>query len=226
MKDWMYVYMATPDSGIREWLRKNNAIFTEHLEFADVVFFPGGADVTPSLYGEKKLPCTHNNIERDFREVELYSSMDTRIPRVGICRGAQFLNVMAGGKLFQDVNNHACGTHLARCTVTKQDVSVTSTHHQMMRPAPDGEVLVKAALSTKKTSEHGVLKYKKPPEEGLDIEVVWYPGERSLCYQPHPEYDLVECENHFWSLYNKFIQPIIEENTQELLEGRRTLWKE
>jgi len=235
MKEWIYAYLVTPDHDIDQWLRANNVIITKTQEFADVVFFPGGSDVTPSLYGEKKLPVTRNDVERDLREVEAYHSIPSIVPKVGICRGSQFLNVMAGGKMYQDVNNHARGDHLASCKVTKQVVSVTSTHHQMMRPAPDGEVLMTASLSTRKVSEHGTIKYKTPPMDatseagipcGRDVEVVWYPKERSLCYQPHPEYGNTDCEKHFWELYNTFIQPIVDKNTKELINyGETSFWQ-
>jgi len=53
---------------------------------------------------------------------------------VGICRGSQFLTVMSGGRLFQDVSGHAImGTHLIKFK-DGSSLGITSTHHQMMNP--------------------------------------------------------------------------------------------
>src|SRR5690554_3184603 len=84
-------------------------------EEADLVCFIGGEDVQPSLYGEHDHPSTHTNPARDEMEEKLFHyCLNEGIPMAGICRGAQFLNVMNGGKLYQDVDNHATGnTHLA-----------------------------------------------------------------------------------------------------------------
>src|SRR5687768_16963203 len=71
----------------------------------DLICFTGGEDVTPSLYGEVKHPLTYNNPERDKHEVEYFNQF-IGIPKVGICRGGQFLNVMSGGKLHQHILGH------------------------------------------------------------------------------------------------------------------------
>jgi len=66
------------------------------------VVFTGGADVSPFMYGEKKLSVTCNDEHRDEQE-KLFFERYTKVPKVGICRGGQFLNVMNGGKMWQHV---------------------------------------------------------------------------------------------------------------------------
>lgn len=109
---------------------------------------------------------------------------------VGICRGAQFLNVMCGGELFQHVNNHNKGQHEAVCTETGEIYNVTSAHHQMMIPSEEGEVL----LVANETTERVFVERASVTAESLvglpkdDIEAVFYEEEMCLCFQPHPEY--------------------------------------
>lgn len=113
----------------------NNYELVSRLEDAQYVLFTGGEDVTPSLYGEKALPSTYNNPERDLEEKEIFDKMSLSQIAIGICRGSQFLCVMNGGKLIQDVKNHAIyGTHPIIDAATEQTYEITSTHHQMQYP--------------------------------------------------------------------------------------------
>ena len=138
----MLIYIL--GGGIQYRTMFNNLGFTvvDSIYAAQVLCFTGGADVSPSLYGEDKHPRTSVNAIRDEEEVAIYKfALNRRIPMVGICRGAQFLHIMNGGSLYQDVDNHAIyGTHEAIDILTQEVVDVTSTHHQMMRNAGSGEV--------------------------------------------------------------------------------------
>src|SRR5574343_347632 len=88
------------------------------IEKADLVCFTGGEDVSPSLYGEQRHPRTYHNMNRDDRETELFNQcLKNQTPMVGICRGGQFLNVMNGGKMYQDVSHH-CQDHIIKCKKT------------------------------------------------------------------------------------------------------------
>jgi putative glutamine amidotransferase len=72
--------------------------------------FTGGEDVDPSYYGKKKNHRTYSNIYRDREEKELFDVLlEHKIPLFGICRGSQFLCVMAGGSLCQHLDNHGGG---------------------------------------------------------------------------------------------------------------------
>ncbi|WP_417465216.1 gamma-glutamyl-gamma-aminobutyrate hydrolase family protein [Kordiimonas sp.] len=64
----------------------------------------GGVDVNPRLYGEKNIASAIPEPERDALEMEcLEMAFAADVPILGICRGAQLLNVARGGSLYQDV---------------------------------------------------------------------------------------------------------------------------
>lgn len=173
-------------------------------ETVSLIQFVGGEDVDPSYYKETRHPATRSNPERDARESVVYQENLNKIPMAGICRGAQFLNVMNGGSLWQNVTNHAImGTHEAFCRVFERPLEVTSTHHQMMRTAPGGNVLLTAQVceikSTPDQDYNGLLE--------PDVEAVWYPETQCLCYQPHPEYVNInhECQQTYFQYLEKFL---------------------
>ncbi len=148
------------------------------IEDADIVQFTGGSDVSPALYGQHKGERTHSNIGRDAQEVYSFiKAHEAGLPMVGICRGGQFLNVMAGGQMFQHVEGHT-RYHSVMLSDEVSDVGVgivTSTHHQMMRPNTNinHQLLVWAA---------------EAHHDQQDTEVVFYPDSKLLCFQPHPEF--------------------------------------
>ncbi len=177
----------------------------------DGVIFTGGEDVTPFLYGEKKLPETSCNIVRDQREVAIFKNLPQETRRIGICRGAQLLNVLSGGCLWQDVNYHR-GSHLMKVDWQPVEekrkkwegkhefLSVTSTHHQMMIPAYYGEVWASARMSTEKRNARETWRINNSNDNDFeDAEVVHYWHTNSLCFQPHPEYEGgKDCREYFW----------------------------
>lgn len=111
-----------------------NVQLTNKLEDAQLVVFTGGEDVTPSLYGCKKHRTTYSNLKRDQDEQVIFNKIDPKKQVcLGICRGSQFLCVMNGGKLVQNVTSHAIGfTH--GITDGNKIYQITSTHHQMQYP--------------------------------------------------------------------------------------------
>ena len=178
----------------------------KNIDEADVVCFTGGSDVDPQLYGERALTCTHFNSERDKYEMDVFANaLQLGVPMVGICRGAQFLNVMNQGKLWQDIDNHAIGgTHSITNTETGEVIKgMTSTHHQQMIPHETGEVIAVAALSTQKISAGREINRQVPEDD--DVEVVWYDDTQCLCFQPHPEFGHGECRDYFLELVDKYI---------------------
>lgn len=71
----------------------------------DGLLLSGGGDVNPLLYGEMPKPKLGSvNPERDEQEIALCKAMETeKKPILGICRGAQVLNVAMGGTVYQDI---------------------------------------------------------------------------------------------------------------------------
>jgi len=199
--------MSHPDPAIQRMIIAEGHNIVNSLDQAHIVVFPGGADVCPMLYGERPLDCTRINLTRDLKETKLYRKARA-LPKIGICRGAQFLNVMAGGGMWQDVNNHT-RTHDVFDTRTGEVFPVSSTHHQMMIPPPHARVLAWAGESTVKTCQEVTVRLKNEDGEPLgmgDPEVVFLKEEKSLCFQPHPEYTgFVPCRKYFWELVGLFV---------------------
>ena len=71
----------------------------------DGLVLQGGADVSPRSYGKEPLRAEWaGDIVRDRYEMELiHEFMAQGKPVLGICRGAQLLNVAFGGTLYQDI---------------------------------------------------------------------------------------------------------------------------
>lgn len=159
---------------------------------AQAVVFTGGADVTPALYGDSKHPFTGNDPARDNAEQMVFEqAIIMGIPMVGICRGAQFLNVMSGGRMYQHVEKHT-RAHSITDVETGEVVFVSSTHHQMMLPSPDALLVATAALGGERQWFDGQVAKKDISKE--DIEVVYYKDTNCLCFQAHPEFNTPEYE--------------------------------
>lgn len=200
------VFVIGGNDAIERIFQQKGAVSVPSIEQATIVVWTGGSDVSPDLYKEPKHPTTNNNPQRDKWEAACFNRAKAEKKLlVGICRGGQFLNVMNGGTLWQDVNNHAiAGEHpvtydheMSPNKTLTRIVKVTSTHHQMMIPSihqAGGRVWAWAGLSTRKWSGNKLANDKyvciePKPGHQTDCEIVYYPRTRSLCFQPHPEYN-------------------------------------
>lgn len=198
------VFIVGGDFAISQMFKKEGWLEIDNLLDADLVQFTGGADVSPHLYGEKNVGLSGCQPQRDAREFETFKNvLAMNIPMAGICRGAQFLNVMCGGKMFQDVTRHAIGgTHEITEVDSDRKIQVTSTHHQQMRPGVTAEIIATANLGGQKRR---VLDGKiVTVDDPLDHEVLWYADRQVLCYQPHPEYGEKECKDYYFELLNRY----------------------
>ena len=128
----------------------------------------GGGDVAPWRYGEEPAPEVYDiDTARDDWEAALIEAAEPEVPILGVCRGEQLLNVVAGGTLIQHLTtelNHrqrehhedvvhsvdvAPGSRLAEILGSRR-VGVNSIHHQAIDRvgpgltavawAPDGTV--------------------------------------------------------------------------------------
>jgi putative glutamine amidotransferase len=115
----------------------------------DGLVLQGGADVNPIAYGEEPLqPEWGGDRIRDLYEIELVRAfVEAGKPVLGICRGAQLINVAFGGSLHQDIAGHRSdeyerhrhemriepGTRLSRIYPGVDRALVTSIHHQAIR---------------------------------------------------------------------------------------------
>ncbi len=79
------------------------AIADRVLDGLDGLIITGGKDLDPALYGQAAHPETDEpRPDRDeWESALLVRALDREIPFLGICRGAQVLNVALGGTLHQ-----------------------------------------------------------------------------------------------------------------------------
>lgn len=153
----------------------------------------GSSDVSPELYRESCHKTTHPDRARDKKETAFFHiAKKLKIPMAGICRGAQLLNVMNGGWLWQNVNNHNV-PHYITDQITGDTYLVSSAHHQAMRVQQNGHGIVLATTGRStfrewcsKTGTENTV-YVNPKKES-DVEAVLYPDTKCLCIQWHPEY--------------------------------------
>lgn len=144
----------------------------------------GGVDVNPELYGETPSRFTqHPNRPRDYTEVALYKeAVANKIPVVGVCRGAQLICVLNGGKLHQHTEpkeqSHSIATldgHIFE--------RVMAGHHQIMRPSGNYIMYGWNPGVTAVWKDDVDFEYKHDCPE-----VVYFPDTNSLAIQPHPEW--------------------------------------
>jgi putative glutamine amidotransferase len=66
----------------------------------------GGDDIGPEQYGEASNPKIRSDPARDALEIRwIREILDEGGPVLGICRGAQLINIVLGGTLHQDVRH-------------------------------------------------------------------------------------------------------------------------
>lgn len=155
---------------------------------ADLVVFGGGSDVDPVLYGETPHPSVYSNPDRDAVDMDLYlMCLEHGIPMLGICRGAQFLHVMNGGKLFQDVDEHY-GDHSMWDINRKQRIDkISSVHHQMVRENVKGGMEIIGTSA--KSHDRWIDANNKQVGTHADIEAFFYRETCCVGIQGHPEYE-------------------------------------
>lgn len=157
------------------------------VEDCDFVFFCGGEDVNPKLYGENLGFNTSFNSYRDDEEVKVFQQARSLGKKcVGVCRGGQFLTVMSGAKLVQDMSHpffHPVTTFDGR------KIFVSSTHHQQFLVEGTGVNYKLLAYAEKLSKRHlnGENEDYKFPEGYKEPEVVIYPDSQSFACQSHPE---------------------------------------
>ena len=188
MKKKIKVYVVGPQKNYANFL--DDFELVDNIEDAKIVIFTGGEDVTPSLYGAKQHESTFCNKERDMFEIKEFNRIKKSQLVVGICRGSQFLCVMNGGKLVQDITGHCLyDTHEIYNNDGVQ-LEITSTHHQMQYPfelnRKDYDILYAARRSRRYLGDKiDIAKITCDPEI-----VLYHKTDMPKCLaiQGHPEY--------------------------------------
>lgn len=164
--------------------------FDGYEENCDIALFTGGPDVDPSIYGEDRGFRTYSHLERDLKEIEFFNKLDSKVLKVGICKGSQLLTVLSGGSLIQHVDGHMDYHNIL--TKENQVIPVTSDHHQMMFPFSidneEYELIAKSEFKRGSKYLNGKNIQIKLPENFVEPEIVFYKNTNSFCCQGHPEY--------------------------------------
>ena len=168
-------------------------VVREYLTRLDGVLLPGSSsDIDPARYGETPHERLGKMIpDRDALDFALLEHSDREgLPVLGICFGAQSLNVFRGGSLIQDIPSlvagavfhddhgepqqpavHAVrisqGSALARLAGSEV-VEVNSFHHQSVG-------LVGANLRTVATAPDGVIEAIEDVNGRFVVGVQWHP---------------------------------------------------
>jgi putative glutamine amidotransferase len=95
--------VPSPDGSTRR--AQSGITVADYARELDGLILMGGSDVCPASYGEAPLaPAWNGDRFRDDYEIALMRAfMDEGKPVLGICRGAQVINVAFGGTLYQDI---------------------------------------------------------------------------------------------------------------------------
>jgi len=190
-------------------VRKDRAHFLAAPEEYALVCFTGGSDVSPELYGHKNLG-SFNEPARDARELEVFEAAQAAgLPMTGICRGSQFLNVMCGGTMVQNMSGHGGGNH-TQMSFNGEEMEVTSSHHQMNVLGKGGLLLgwAKEVASDSLTYDGDLVNIARHagntlPEHGdecLVTEAFAYPEKNIFAVQHHPEWQDIDCRAAQWTL--------------------------
>ncbi|MCT7659396.1 gamma-glutamyl-gamma-aminobutyrate hydrolase family protein [Mycobacterium deserti] len=164
------------------------------LDGIDGLVVTGGRDVDPATYGQVRHATTDEPVQdsrmRDAFEFELVrKALQRGMPVLGICRGAQVLNVALGGTLHQhlpDVLGHTRhqqgnamfstssvrtvpGTRLAALIGESSDAQCY--HHQAI------DTLGKGLIVSARDSD-GVVEAVEMPGDDFVLAVQWHPEER------------------------------------------------
>jgi putative glutamine amidotransferase len=156
----------------------------DYAQALDGLLLQGGADISPLTYGEAPLkPEWAGDAMRDRYEIELVRAFSAaRKPVLGICRGAQLINVALGGSLHQDVPAHRTedydlhahevrlepGSGLARLYGESGQRRVVSIHHQAIKRLAPGLVVEARA-------EDGVIEAVRGTGASYVCAVQWHP---------------------------------------------------
>jgi len=155
----------------------------------DALVIWGGADISPSIYGQKTAKWTGADdtlSQRDAVEVAVVkAAFLAGVPVIGVCRGAQLLCAMSGGKLIQHVNNHG-RTHDVKTDEGKV-LTTSSMHHQMMYPFDINHKML--AWSHNHHADQYLGEETAVDMTGKEEpEIVFFPHTKSLAIQGHPEF--------------------------------------
>tara|TARA_R110002110_G_scaffold90974_1_gene236444 strand:- start:86486 stop:87172 length:687 start_codon:yes stop_codon:yes gene_type:complete len=173
------------------WRSGASATYLTHscpgdLAALDGIVISGGDDIDRALYLDEDDAPGPADPERDRFEIRVLEHlMGSRLPVLGICRGAQLMNVVRGGTLYPDLRNLRRKTSnrrtpLARKTLLVESASgleailgegrtrINSLHQQAIKDLGEGLVVSGRDLD-------GFVQAVEHPAEPFLYGVQWHP---------------------------------------------------
>lgn len=152
----------------------------------DAVVITGGHDVDPVLYAaEPEVHPKYDKARDEFESSVIQIALHHDVPLLGICRGAQLLNVQRGGNLFQELRSRRQKTsnrwtvlpiktlkierrtHLERFLGCRQ-CRINSLHNQGIDKVGEG-------LKVSARDLDGIVQGIEDPDKPFLVGVQWHP---------------------------------------------------
>jgi putative glutamine amidotransferase len=156
-----------------------------------LVITGGNFDIHPRLYGEKPLKQLGviKALRTEFELEMTAAALERDLPVLGICGGAQAINVALGGSLYQDIKTQFAGAgaheqskkkyhgghqitvlHGTRlhAIVRQRNLEVNTTHHQAVKTL--GRELVASAFA-----DDGIIEAIESTQHRFVLGVQWHP---------------------------------------------------
>lgn len=186
-------------------VHRSSIRLSDYPQYLDGLVLQGGADISPQSYGEEPLRTEWAGDRlRDAYEMELlHEFMEAGKPVLGICRGAQLINVAHGGTLYQDIatqfeaadihvhddyDRHAhaitweTGSGLCKLYPEQDGGKVISIHHQAIKALGRG-LRVEA-----RSAEDGLIEAVRLDGKPYVLGLQWHPE-----FHPPGNPDLLNC---------------------------------
>jgi putative glutamine amidotransferase len=163
----------------------DDAEVAARLAWADGILLPGGGDLAAHWAGQAEHHSLYDvDEEQDAFDLAVARfAFAARVPLLAICRGTQVVNVVLGGTLVQDMDEHEGEiahhrNHVHHITVDHrtraaaivgESVEVSCYHHQCLAGLGDGLVVTAR-------SEEGVIEaVERPSYDGWFLGIQWHP---------------------------------------------------